>query len=217
MAPNNLHHNVHDPVASGNLKSSLRGDDKATSSLDLPYANDRHGKPVSRTGNKDNDPERNSAHHALTQLGYTGLIPFGFGAVILWLSPWLVSPGIALTTQAGTLGYAGIIASYMAGMGAGSLLTRERGGLATYLPGMIATLIAWLMIVPDGYFFFSLSPVWRTLIMAMIFIFIYVQDTRMAMHDDWPRWYAQLRFRLTAWVIIALGAISARLLLWGMV
>lgn len=215
MAPNNINHDVHDPVASGNLKSSLTTDDKLTQSLDLPYANDRHGGSSPPSKNTGHELDRNGAHYAMTRLGYMGLIPFGFGAVILWLSPWFVSPSIALTIQNGTLAYAGIIAGYMAGMGAGGMLTRDRAGIMTYLPGMIATLIAWLMIVPNGYFFLSIPSIWRTLIMASVFIYLYLQDMRMVMNEDWPRWYAELRLRLTAWVIIALVAIFARLLLWG--
>jgi len=215
MAPSRFDHDVHDPLRVGGLSANMSDKDETSRKLDLPYANDRYETPAKAGSPRGDGLDRSGAQFAMTRLGYFGLVPFYFGAGVLWLSPWLVAPSLALIIQQGTLAYAGIIASYMAGMGAGGLLTRDRPGIMTYLSGMIAVLIAWLMIVPDGYFFFSMSPVWRTLILAGVFIYLYARDLQMAVADDWPRWYSDLRFKLTAWVVIALIAIFARLLLWG--
>ena len=164
---------------------------------------------------------RPSTKPALHLLGYYGLIPFFLGVAVVWLSPMMVEPGLALIMQQGTLFYGGIIAAYMAGMGAGGILSRENeksgsaSGVAAYLPGIIATLIAWFMILPNGYFFFSLSPVWRLIGLIVVFIWLFVRDRASVAAGHWPKWYGDLRLRLTAWVVICLSAIVARLLLWG--
>ncbi len=155
------------------------------------------------------------AKPTLSTLGYYGLVPFAGGAILVWLSPWLINTGMGLTIQKGTLAYAGIIASYLAGMGAGQALHKNRPGIMAYLPGMIATLIAWAMVLPDGYFFFSLGPVWRMLIMILVFGWLFTRDSALTSLGVWPSWYGRLRMRLTAWVAILLCAIIARLLLWG--
>ncbi len=157
-----------------------------------------------------------AAQPALRPLGYLGLVPFGFGAVIVWLAPWLVSVGQALIIERGTLVYGAIIASYMAGMGAGGDLGRERPGVMTYLPSMLAALFAWLAALPDGYFFISLSETSRVVILAAVFGFLYFRDMSLIAQGTFSPWYGRLRFRLTAWVIIALLSIAVRMIIWNM-
>ncbi|MEL6379519.1 MAG: DUF3429 domain-containing protein [Pseudomonadota bacterium] len=227
MSTTRFSHDVHDPVAKGDLRPA--GTDEAqnagghdapsTSRLGGPYANDRYDQPGGgdKPAGSRSTPDRSGADYPLTRLGYLGLIPFGFGAGIAWLSPWLVSPAIALTIAMGTIAYGGIIAAYMAGMGAGGLLTQNKPGIMTYLSGMIATLIAWLMIIPDGYFFLSIAPVWRVVGLIIVFAYLYARDLQLAVAGTWPDWYTRLRFRLTAWVFIALTALGARLLFWALI
>lgn len=171
--------------------------------------------PFSENNQLKDHSGNKGARSALPELGYYGLLPFIFGAVIVWLSPWIVSPTLALIIQKGTLVYAAIIASYMAGMGAGQALSNDRSGKMTYLPGMIATLIAWAMALPDGYFFFTLGSVWRMTVIIFVFVWLFMRDSALTGTGVWPSWYGRLRFRLTAWVIVLLGAIIARLILWG--
>ncbi|MEL6506200.1 MAG: DUF3429 domain-containing protein [Pseudomonadota bacterium] len=220
MSTTRFSHDVHDPVGKGDLRPAPEEAPETTAKrFGEPYANDRYDQPGANdeTQASTSRLDRSGAEYPLTRLGYLGLIPFGFGAGIAWLSPWLVAPGLALTIATGTLAYGGIIAAYMAGMGAGGLLGQNRPGVMTYLSGMIATLVAWLMIIPDGYFFLSIAPVWRVVGLFAVFIYLYARDLQLAVAGTWPDWYARLRFRLTAWVVIALVALGARLLLWGLI
>jgi len=158
-----------------------------------------------------------AAQPAFRPLGYFGLVPFGFGAIIVWLAPWLISVGEALIIERGTLVYGAIIASYMAGIGAGGDLGRERPGVMTYLPSMLAALFAWLAALPDGYFFISLSETARVTILAAVFGFLYFRDMSLITQGIFSPWYGRLRFRLTGWVIIALLSIAVRMITWNMV
>ena len=170
--------------------------------------------PISDFGHDPASPTtgREAAKPALEHLGYLGLVPFLFGAVCAWLSPWIVSTGIALLIVNGTIVYGAVIAGYMAGMTAGADLKQDRGGITTYLPAMVATLAAWLMAVPNGFFFISIPIPWRLLGLAIVFAWLFLKDDGLARRGQWPGWYGNLRFRLSAWVIISLMAIFARML-----
>ncbi len=171
--------------------------------------------PFEQTPSSGERNDNRNAYKAMRRLGYSGLIPFGFGVIIIWLSPWIVDRGLAQTMAKGTLAYAAIIAAFMAGMGTGVHLQQNKSSIFAYLPSMIAALIAWVMVLPNGYFFFSLGSLWRAFFIALIFAWLYTRDQAMVRRNIWPSWYTDLRLRLTAWVIISLSAIIARMLLWG--
>jgi len=161
------------------------------------------------------EQQLNNAKDAMSRLGYMGLIPFGFGAISLWLSPWLIDLYTAQTIQRGILIYGAIIASFMAGMNTGNNLLAGRSTRIDYLPNMVAAIFAWICVVPDGFYFITISPAWRTLGLAIIFAWLFFHDERFTQKGQWPKWYGELRFRLSAWVILALMAIFARLILWA--
>ncbi len=153
-------------------------------------------------------------NHALVRLGYIALIPFGFGVLCVWLSPWILQTGRALIIAQGTLFYAAITASYLAGMGSGNSLSKKQKSIASYLPDMMISAIAWLAIIPQGYFFISIQPAWRAILLVCVFSWLYFRDMTLSGRGVWPKWYGKLRFRLSAWIIISLMAIFARLILW---
>lgn len=146
----------------------------------------------------------------LTTLGLLGLIPFVFGAAAVWLSPLLIPQWVALNIHTIVLTYSGIIAAYMAGMGAGAALNGAPP--ASPLPGMIAALAACFAILHGGILTFSASATQRYLIMIAVYVYLLLRDLRAA--GDFPSWYGALRTRLTFWACVSLTIIMARLVSW---
>lgn len=148
----------------------------------------------------------------LTRLGFLGLAPFVFGAAFVWAGPLFLPQWIALNIHTLVLAYGGIIAAYMAGMGAGAGLKSQAP--QPLLPGMIAALVAWFAIWPAGFLYFSVPAVWRYLILIVVFVWLLLRDLRAVAAGDFPSWYGALRTRLTFWTSISLVLIMARLISW---
>ena len=150
----------------------------------------------------------------MTRLGFYGLAPFVAGAVAMWVSPFLLPQWAALNIHSLILAYAGIIAAFLAGAGAGSSL---KGGHETYeafLPRMVAVLIAWFAIWPGGFLTFSVPAVWRYVIIIAVFAWLLMRDLATVASGGFPSWYGALRIRLTFWACVALVLIMARLITW---
>ncbi len=146
----------------------------------------------------------------MTRLGLLGLAPFFAGAIIVWLSPVIVPQWVALNIHTLVLSYAGIIAAYLAGAGAGASLKSHAP--VSILPGMIAVLFAWIAIWPGGFLTFSLGAVQRYLILIIVYVWVLYRD--LSASGDFPSWYGALRTRLTFWAAISLLMILARMLSW---
>lgn len=144
-----------------------------------------------------------------------GLIPFVAGAAAMWLSPWLMPQHMALDFHQIALAYGGIIVAYMAGMGAGAMLPPSLQETRSFLPSMLATLAALLMILPSGTFIISLGAAWRYLVIIMLLIYLLLRDLSAVQAGGLPGWYGRLRVRLTFWACASLTLIMARLFLWG--
>lgn len=162
---------------------------------------------------------RDLKQEEMTRLGLLGLVPFIAGAAALWLSPWLLPRHVALDFHQMTLAYGGIIVAYMAGMGAGAMLTPPPGAAAdtprSFLPGMIVTLAAFFFILPPGTFFFSAGAAWRHLVIILLLIYLLLRDLSAVRIGELPGWYGRLRMRLTFWASASLSLIVVRLFLWG--
>ncbi len=151
----------------------------------------------------------------MTQLGLLSLLPFVATAVALWLSPWLLPQYFALDFHQFTLVYGGVMVAYLAGAGAGVTLAPAVKQYESLLPGQLITLLAFVAIIPSGVFFFSLGAAWRHLIILLLLIYLLMRDLQAASAGVLPRWYAQLRIRLTLWAGLAIGLIIVRLFVWG--
>ncbi len=150
----------------------------------------------------------------MTRLGFYGLTPFVFGASAVWLAPVVFPMTLALFIQSMVLAYAAIIAAFLAGTGAGASL---KGGAETYepfLPRMLAALIAWFAIWPDGASAISMPAVWRYLIMITVFGWLLMRDLETAAKGGFPAWYGALRLRLTFWACVSMILIMSRLVTW---
>ncbi|RZO65449.1 MAG: DUF3429 domain-containing protein [Parvularculaceae bacterium] len=147
----------------------------------------------------------------LTRLGYAGLAPFVASAIGVLAMPE-ATPNMAAII--GTV-YSAIIASYMAGMGAGGLIVSGRPADRALLPGMIASLIAWLAALPLGLsetaglvLSFNYIPQ-RCVLMIAVFIYLLKIDLEAVAANGLPGWYAHLRKRLTLGACISLATIAA--------
>lgn len=153
----------------------------------------------------------------LTKLGFAGVIPFIGGAVLIWILPLLGSyaAAIAMNIHSVVLAYGGIIAAYMAGTGAGAIITSPVKTKEPLLPGMIATLIAWIAIMPNGFLVFSIGAAWRYGLIIFVLIYLLFRDLRAVENRQLPSWYGNLRVRLTIWASLGLLLIAVRLALMG--
>lgn len=150
----------------------------------------------------------------MTRLGLWGLAPFAVAAVAAWLSPIIIPQWIALNLHSLALAYGGIIAAWLAGAGAGAGL-RGGGPGGPYLPGMIAALIAWFAIWPSGFLTLTIPPVWRYLVLIVVFAWLLMRDLRAVEAGHFPAWYGPLRTRLTFWACVFLIIIMSRLITWA--
>ncbi len=157
----------------------------------------------------------NRQKEQMTRLGLLSLTPFILAAVALWLSPWLLPQYIALDFHQLALIYGGAMVAYLAGAGAGVTLSPAVKQYESFLPGQLITLLAVAAIIPSGVFFFSLDAAWRHLIILALLIYLLMRDLQAASAGVLPRWYAQLRLRLTLWAGLAIALIIARLFVWG--
>ncbi len=160
---------------------------------------------------QSNDPRREE----LTTLGLLGLAPFALGALALWLSPLLLPQFIATNVFKLSFTYAGVIAGYMAGMGAGALLLTGKPTEERFLPGMIAALMACFTILPSFSVVIDLDYFWRIGLLILVFVYLLMRDLRAVKAGGMPIWYGNLRMRLTFWACLLLAVMAVRLLFWG--
>ena len=158
--------------------------------------------------------EKSPQEEELTRLGRLALIPFGVGAAVMWLSPWLAPQSIAMEIHHIVLPYAAVIAAFLAGSAAGAELIPKLGPPQSFLPPILAALAAWL-VVWQGHPFLYIGPAWRYLIIIALFIYLLLRDLAAVRAELLPRWYGELRKYLTFWATMALLLMMSRLLLWG--
>jgi len=151
----------------------------------------------------------------MTRLGFYGLAPFILAAIALWLSPWLVPQHIALDFHQFALLYGAVIVAYLAGAGAGAKLAQKQDRGARFLRGQLVALAGFAAALPNGIFFMSLGAVWRHGIILGLLVYLLMRDLNAVEAGRLPRWYGNLRFRLTFWAGLAIILLASRLVLWG--
>ncbi|MBI1392706.1 MAG: DUF3429 family protein [Alphaproteobacteria bacterium] len=145
----------------------------------------------------------------LSLLGYAGLIPFVAGTAIAFVDDGAhLDAGLTVI-----MFYGGIIASYMAGMGAGALVVSEKPAGRPLLPGMLAALVAWIVIMPSG--FHRTDDLWtaaRLFALAAVFLFLLTIDLKAVRSGGFPDWYGALRIWLSFGACLALAVVAVRVL-----
>jgi len=150
----------------------------------------------------------------MTRLGLLGLLPLAIAAIGVWMSPWALPMYIALQLHSMALAYAGLVAAYKTGVGAGGALAageRSKEGLTA---GIVALLVVWLAL-GQGLFGFALGAAWRYALVLGVCFYLFLRDRRAVAAGELPAWYGEVRMRMTFWTSICLLAIMSRLLLWG--
>lgn len=147
-------------------------------------------------------------------LGYAGLIPFAFAALIAWL------PGVPVSFLGGyvgwTLYYAAIILSFMGGARWGVAMMadgrRQDEPFSGFLAAVTPALVAWVALVPDALLPISFPLSVRLILLIAAFGGLLVEDLRAVRAGEAPGWYGGLRVRLTFWVAVSLAFVVVRLL-----
>ncbi|MEM9262740.1 MAG: DUF3429 domain-containing protein [Pseudomonadota bacterium] len=147
-----------------------------------------------------------SRQRELSLLGYSGLIPFFVGALMTFVDK---GPNAFLGASI-VIAYGTVIVSYMAGMGAGALIVKDKPAGRPLLPGMICTLIVWIATL--GFLLNGKMIVGATAMLAMIATFAYLLfiDLIAVEKGGLPDWYGPLRIRLTIGACSALALASFR-------
>lgn len=151
----------------------------------------------------------------MTRLGYYGLLPLVLAAIGLWLSPWLAPMSLAFDLHQLALAYAGVVAAYLAGVGAGGALAAPGRMATSFLGGMVAVLVIWVAVGQAGILRILPGTLWRYGFVMLVFFYLLARDLGAASAGLLPAWYGNLRARLTAWVSLLLFLIALRLLLLG--
>lgn len=152
---------------------------------------------------------------SMTRFGYYGLLPLILAVIGLWLSPWLAPMSLAFDLHQLALAYAGVVAAYLAGVGAGGALAGHAKTQASFLGGMVAVVVVWVAVGQAGVLKILPGTLWRYGFVMLVFIYLLARDLGAVSAGVLPRWYGDLRARLTAWVSLLLFAIALRLLLLG--
>ena len=151
----------------------------------------------------------------MTRLGLYGVIPFIAAAVALWISPVLLPQYVALDFHQLALIYGGVVVVYLSGIEAGALLTIQTKHTRSFLPGMMVTLAAFLVMLPSGTFFFAFGAAWRHAFILVLLIYLLLRDLRSVKAGLAPVWYGNLRTRVTLWMSLSIMLIIMRLFVWG--
>lgn len=127
-------------------------------------------------------------------LGVAGLIPFAFGAIMVWCPvPVMAEHGVILLGR-----YGAVILSFLGGVRWGRLLVDE-ASLARWWPltlSILPGLVAWVaLLLPDTAMF---------AVLAMGFVFQYLIDRDAVENRLLPFWYGRLRLILTAGATLAI-------------
>lgn len=126
------------------------------------------------------------------RLGYAGLIPFVFGALLVWLVTGEAHPYVAAALSA----YGAVIVSFLGGIHWGHVMRQwpqaEAGAAwadATLVWGVMPSLVAWLGVL--------MPPYAGLFVLGLAIIGCYLVDRRRYAALGLQAWMT-LRFRLTA-------------------
>ncbi|MEL6213931.1 MAG: DUF3429 domain-containing protein, partial [Pseudomonadota bacterium] len=144
----------------------------------------------------------------ITFLGTLGLVPFVVGAIVVWAAtPVTGTQQPSLVAQSMVLTYGGVIAAYMAGMGAGGLLFGPQTSREPMILGMVATLTAWLAVWTNLPFGIEIPLAWRHGLVLLVLVYILLRDLRAIEFGNMPSWYGGLRIFLTSVAGVSIFAV----------
>ncbi len=119
------------------------------------------------------------------RLGHAGLIPFVFGALLVWL---VQGEALPFVSQALSV-YAGLIVSFLGGLHWGIAMRQPAPAARLFVWGVVPSLLAGMAV---------LMPAFAGLVLnGVIVIVCYLVDRRVYPDEGLAHWLT-LRFRLTA-------------------
>jgi len=129
-------------------------------------------------------------------LGYFGVLPFAAGAAIMVLDG--VGPISAATAQVALVAYGAVILSFLGGIrwGAGLRIRDEDMRGRVLALSVIPSLIAWVALLMPALYALGL--------LVAAFVAQGAWDVRSTQDGHFPRWFGQLRIRLTLMVTLIL-------------
>lgn len=127
-----------------------------------------------------NQPDRSTL-----RLAYAGLLPFVFGAALLWIVRPDAHPYVAAALSA----YAGVIVSFLGGIHWGLGFRAQPADPARFVWGVVPSLVAWVAVV--------MPPYAGLVVHGVMLVVCYVVDRRIYPLHASATWLT-LRFRLTA-------------------
>ena len=130
-------------------------------------------------------PSLSSPTTAALRLGHAGLLPFVFGAALVWL----VRPDAHPYVTAALAAYAAVIVSFLGGIHWGFAMRQADapGSLAGW--GVLPSLVAWVAVV--------MPPYAGLIVLGAMLVACYLVDRRVYPAQGAAAWLT-LRFRLTA-------------------
>jgi hypothetical protein len=119
------------------------------------------------------------------RLGYAGLLPFGFGALLVWLVREEAHPYVALALSA----YGAVIVSFLGGIHWGLAFRHAEPPTRLLVWGVVPSIVAWLAVI--------MPPSAGLVILGAMLIACYAVDRRLYTEEGVAHWLT-LRFRLSA-------------------
>jgi hypothetical protein len=119
------------------------------------------------------------------RLGYAGLLPFGFGAVLVWLVREDAHPYVALALAA----YGAVIVSFLGGIHWGLAFRHREPPARLLVWGVVPSIVAWLAAM--------MPPSAGLVILGAMLAACYAVDRRLYAEEGVAHWLT-LRFRLSA-------------------
>lgn len=130
-------------------------------------------------------PAPNPPAAAALQLGYAGLLPFVFGALLVWL----VNPDVHPYATLGLAAYAALIVSFLGGIHWGVGFAAATPAPSLFAWGVVPALVAWPAVL--------MPPSAGLVILGAMLWVCYAVDRRVYPRHGLARWLT-LRFRLSA-------------------
>lgn len=129
-------------------------------------------------------------------LGYFGVLPFAAGAVVMAIGG--LGPLSAATAQIALVAYAAVILSFLGGIrwGAGLRIRDDDMRGRVLALSVLPSLIAWVALL--------LPALYALALLVAAFVAQGAWDVRSTQDGHFPRWFGQLRIRLTLMVTLIL-------------
>ncbi len=119
------------------------------------------------------------------RLGYAGLLPFAFGALLVWLVREDAHPYVALALSA----YGAVIVSFLGGIHWGLAFRHAEPPTRLLVWGVVPSTVAWLAVM--------MPPSAGLVILGAMLAACYAVDRRLYAEEGVAHWLT-LRFRLSA-------------------